>query len=184
MSGPITLRTKKALLTRYCNNLNEIIAQCEEDISLRDTAPNSRESSEHIFTLILELKATAKLVADQLDAFVNVVEAMGESFSEDQEAQALEYIEKAHHAIDRAEKIAIKLDEKRMSARELANIGTQSAINTRNAGQLDIAVPKLAAIPIPTFDGKIWNYANFWMLFDANVHNQSSLSKLQNSISY
>ncbi|KAK6744964.1 hypothetical protein RB195_011585 [Necator americanus] len=57
---------------------------------------------------MLELKATSKLLADQLDAFVNVIEAMGDALSEDHEAQALEYIEKAHLAIDRAERLAIK----------------------------------------------------------------------------
>ncbi|KAK6733723.1 hypothetical protein RB195_017467 [Necator americanus] len=97
MCGPITLRTKKALLTRYCNNLNEIIAQYEGDASYDDISPSSREFLEHIHTATLELKATSKLVADQLDAFVNVIEAMGDAFSEDHEAQALEYIEKAHH---------------------------------------------------------------------------------------
>ncbi|EYC39641.1 hypothetical protein Y032_0647g1094 [Ancylostoma ceylanicum] len=40
-----------------------------------------------------------------------------------------------------------------------------------------MAVLKLPAIPIPTFTGKIWDYANFWTLFD--VHSQPSLSKLQ-----
>ncbi|KAL6722409.1 hypothetical protein Aduo_019986 [Ancylostoma duodenale] len=58
MSGPITLRTKKGLLTRYCNNLNEIIAQYEGDASQGDISPSSREFLEHIHTAILELKAT------------------------------------------------------------------------------------------------------------------------------
>ncbi|KAL6723659.1 hypothetical protein Aduo_018638 [Ancylostoma duodenale] len=175
MSGPITLRTEKGLLTRYCNNLNEIIAQYEGDVSQGDISPSSREFLEHIHTAILELKATSKLVADQLDAFVNVIEAMGDALSKDHEAQALEYIEKAHLAIDRAEKLAIKLEAKRISVRESGN----QPIITRNTGQVDIAAPKLPAIPIPTFTGKIWDYANFWTLFNANVHSQPSLTNLQ-----
>ncbi|KAK6744583.1 hypothetical protein RB195_011356 [Necator americanus] len=39
-------------------------------------------------------------------------------------------------------------------------------------------IPKLPAIPIPTFTGKIWEFSNFWTLFEANVH-QQPLTKLQ-----
>ncbi|KAK6762405.1 hypothetical protein RB195_023211 [Necator americanus] len=39
-------------------------------------------------------------------------------------------------------------------------------------------IPKLPVIPIPTFTGKIWEFSNFWTLFDANVH-QQPLTRLQ-----
>ncbi|KAK6740987.1 hypothetical protein RB195_009063 [Necator americanus] len=39
-------------------------------------------------------------------------------------------------------------------------------------------IPKLPAIPIPTFTGEIWEFANFWTLLEANVH-QQPLTRLQ-----
>ncbi|KIH59879.1 zinc knuckle, partial [Ancylostoma duodenale] len=35
-----------------------------------------------------------------------------------------------------------------------------------------MAKPELSPIPIPNFTGKIWEFENFWALFEANVHSQ------------
>ncbi|KAK6043955.1 hypothetical protein COOONC_18541 [Cooperia oncophora] len=35
-------------------------------------------------------------------------------------------------------------------------------------GQHETNPPKLPTIPIPNFDGKIWEYDNFWTLFQDN----------------
>ncbi|KIH47160.1 zinc knuckle [Ancylostoma duodenale] len=45
-------------------------------------------------------------------------------------------------------------------------------------GAVQMTRPKLPAIPIPNFSGKVWEYSNFWTLFRANFHDQP-LTKLQ-----
>ncbi|KHJ97810.1 hypothetical protein OESDEN_02208 [Oesophagostomum dentatum] len=46
------------------------------------------------------------------------------------------------------------------------------------AGLTGATVPRLPVIPILNFSGKVWEFSNFWTLFEANVHNQA-LTKLQ-----
>uniref|UniRef100_A0A7I4YE42 Uncharacterized protein n=1 Tax=Haemonchus contortus TaxID=6289 RepID=A0A7I4YE42_HAECO len=67
--------------------------------------------------------------------------------------------------MEQAQTLAIELEAKRVSARH-HDIGT-----TTNE-TVGIAKPKLPAIPVPVFTGKVWEFENFWTLFAANVHKQ------------
>lgn len=178
MSGTFALRTQKALLTRYCNNLDKIVTQHGEEKPLQQSSSTSNVT-EPTSSAIYELRAAAKLVSDQLAAFV--VDSMKDQLIEEQEAQLFEYIEKAQTSMDRAENLATQLESRRINARESAPNNAQTALwaPERSSGQLEMMVPKLPPMPIPAFDGKIWDFVNFWNLFDANVNSQNSLTNLQ-----
>lgn len=112
-----------------------------------------------------ELSATSSLVADALNNFTNALDTLGDPLSEEQEKQATQYIETAHKVIDQAQGLAIDIEASLMGAREVLP-------------PAEMATAKLPAIPIPTITGKIWEFNNFWTLFDANVH-QQPLTRLQ-----
>ncbi|EPB68831.1 zinc knuckle [Ancylostoma ceylanicum] len=111
-----------------------------------------------------------------------MVDSIIDSVTEDQEKQTIDYIDSAHDSLDRAQAMAIQLEAKRLCAREQTFSNGPTAILSSNlegtSAQIGIAQPKLPAIPIPIFTGKIWEFANFWTLFEANVHTQP-LTKLQ-----
>ncbi|VDP58136.1 unnamed protein product [Heligmosomoides polygyrus] len=99
MPGSFALRTQKALLTRYCNNLDKIVTQYGEEKPLQQSSSTSNVT-EPTSSAIYELRAAAKLVSDQLAAFVTIVDSMEDQLTEEQEAQLFEYIEKAHISVD------------------------------------------------------------------------------------
>lgn len=70
--------------------------------------------------LVLEFNATSRLFFEHLSGFTNMVDAIIDSVSEDQEKQTIEYIDSTHDYLDRAQAMAIELHSKRVSARENA----------------------------------------------------------------
>ncbi|KAK6030989.1 zinc knuckle [Ostertagia ostertagi] len=118
-SAPIRLRSQKGLLTRYCNNLNELITRCEGDNALKMLSSSSNSDDfERIASIVYELQATTRLLSDHLATFVSTIDTLFDSLTKEQQDQTLEYIENAHIAIDRADRLAIELEAKRISVRE------------------------------------------------------------------
>ncbi|KIH68358.1 hypothetical protein ANCDUO_01306 [Ancylostoma duodenale] len=77
----------------------------------------------------------------------------------------------------------IALNANLRSARDqLLGVTNAELLNSTSTGDiwgpLQAAQPKLPAIPIAKFLGKVWEYTNFWALISANVHDQP-LTKLQ-----
>ncbi|RCN26414.1 hypothetical protein ANCCAN_27860 [Ancylostoma caninum] len=176
MAGPTSLRSQKALLTRYCNNLNALLEKYAQNQHLGNISFQNAVTSQEAQALVYELNATSKLVDQALSSFTIMVDSLIDQLDEEQVKQANEYIDKAHLAIERAHCSAIELDARRLSARDHALRG--EPLVTQNEGNVGIARPKLQAIPIPIFSGKVWEFENFWTLFEANVHKQP-LSRLQ-----
>ncbi|KHJ89034.1 integrase core domain protein [Oesophagostomum dentatum] len=170
MAGPASLRSQKGILTRYCNNLVQATSVAQNVAQLDFTNLDMRtmkEAQEAVF----ELEAKSKLVSDALQNFTSMSDSVMDALSEEQEKQVHEYIEKAHAALEGAQDLAIKIEAMRISAQERTNLPP-------GAGLTGSTAPRLPAIPIPNFSGKVWEFSNFWTLFEANVHNQA-LTKLQ-----
>ncbi|WKY07583.1 hypothetical protein Q1695_007220 [Nippostrongylus brasiliensis] len=163
MSGPAALRSHKGLLSRYINQLTRLLD--EYKVTQPETSPVDLVRAQQLRKMSYQLSATSKLVSEALTNFTNVVDALGDTLSEEQSSQTAEYVENAQAVLDKAQSLAIDMEAQLMGAREEAPV-TQ------------IAAAKLPAIPIPTFSGRIWEFSNFWTLFDANVH-QQPLTKLQ-----
>uniref|UniRef100_A0A7I4Z4E8 DUF1758 domain-containing protein n=1 Tax=Haemonchus contortus TaxID=6289 RepID=A0A7I4Z4E8_HAECO len=177
MTGPLTLKSRKSLLTRYCNNLDTLAGRYEKDTSLREAQPNAKE----IIEFTIELKESIRLVTAQIDLLVDALDKIEEPLTDEQEKQAEEYVNKAHNAVENAEKLAMRLEAKRVGALvpPVSYISSDPSTQLRNVGQSEANSPKLPSIPIPVFDGKIWEFHNFWTLFEANVDSQWSSSNLQ-----
>ncbi|KIH46918.1 zinc knuckle [Ancylostoma duodenale] len=105
-----------------------------------------------------------------------------DSLTEEQEAQAQKYITTAHATIEQAQSLAIQIEASRLSTRDhLDNpipLQPEGFPQSSAVGICAIAKPSLPTIPIPIFTGKIWEFDNFWTLFQANVDLQP-LTKLQ-----
>ncbi|EPB65880.1 zinc knuckle, partial [Ancylostoma ceylanicum] len=167
MVGPASLRTKKALLTRYCNNLSRVIERINSAHTAAQASSDDATSPPRIKASLFELDATAKLAADALNAFTAALDEIDE-LPEEQDKQANDYIDSSLSLIERARLMAIELDAK--------NIGDREENDER--GWTEMMRPKLPPIPIPIFTGKVQEYTNFWTLFESNVDRQP-LTNLQ-----
>ncbi|VDO06388.1 unnamed protein product [Haemonchus placei] len=96
MTCPLTLKSRKSLLTRYCNNLNTIAGRYETDTSLREAQPNAKE----IIEFTIELKESIRLAMAQIDRLVDALDEIEEPLTVEQEEQAEEYMNKAHNAVE------------------------------------------------------------------------------------
>ncbi|KAK5975098.1 hypothetical protein GCK32_022688 [Trichostrongylus colubriformis] len=116
-----------------------------------------------------------------MTTFATTVDSLSDSLTPEQRKQAEEYMEKTHSAIDRADRLAIKLEARRISVQETSHNGRPPTqrMQGQGVGQHEVNAPRLPTIPIPTFGGKIWEFDNFWTLFRENVNNQNSLTNLQ-----
>ncbi|XGW10144.1 hypothetical protein V3C99_011987 [Haemonchus contortus] len=180
MAGPIALRSQKALMTRYCNALTRLVDQGEKMVSGGELRPGAPVTPEESQALIFQIEASSQLLLDTLSTFSATADSLIDSLNEDQVVQVQTYLENAHEALERAHTLAFKMDATLRSKRcQLQEMNAPATNSTQsNWGLVQAAQPRLPAIPIPTFSGKIWEYGNFWTLFSTNVHNQP-LTNLQ-----
>ncbi|VDL63615.1 unnamed protein product [Nippostrongylus brasiliensis] len=107
-----------------------------------------------------------------LDCYMQALDDQTDTQEEDKEEEESEYLEEVESVIEEAEMLAIKLEAVltcNKMAKDEVNIGEVATQRT---------TVDLPPIPIPTFDGKISEFENFWALFNANIHSQS-LTNLQ-----
>ncbi|ETN73877.1 hypothetical protein NECAME_13366 [Necator americanus] len=109
MVGPASLRTKKALLTRYCNNLSRVIEKVDS-AQTTGQASSDDASSSRIKASLFELDTTAKLGSEALNAFTAALDEIDE-LPEEQETQTKQKM------IERAHQMAIELDAKNIGNR-------------------------------------------------------------------
>ncbi|VDK40164.1 unnamed protein product [Cylicostephanus goldi] len=163
MVGPVQLRTQKSLLTRYSNTLNQTIAKFSE-ITCETSLKVLSEAA-------YELTATSRILEEALNSYIKTVDDLGETITEEQETQIQGYIDKAQVTLETAQSLIIQIDTKKVGLQQPT---WQEPLPTEVIG----AKTELPPIPIPTFNGNISEFENFWTLFSANVHNQK-LSNLQ-----
>ncbi|KAK6009275.1 hypothetical protein OSTOST_25822 [Ostertagia ostertagi] len=173
MVGHTSLRSQKALLTRYCNNLNGFVEECK---CLDILSPSTLRDSEALLKIessMFQLRATAKQVEDALSTFTASIDALVEPLSEEQEVQTQEYVEKTHEALERAQALAIKIEGNLISAQNRIQMDWRNTdYGTSTMERLEATRPKLPTVPVPTFSGRLVEFENFWALFDANIHSQ------------
>ncbi|KAK6044197.1 hypothetical protein COOONC_18299 [Cooperia oncophora] len=166
-AGPSALRSQKGLLTRYCNNLKHLI------------------DSKHRL-LCLNLQDTSDLVYSTLSLFTSTVDALEDALDEEQEKQVAQYIDTAHSAIDRANRLSIQLTARLRSARGQQSIGGD-AMNSPPAnltlaqpdiGILTTSATKTATNTDPEILRKGMGVQKLLEDFLANVHDQP-LTNLQ-----
>ncbi|KAK6029719.1 zinc knuckle, partial [Ostertagia ostertagi] len=152
MSGPITLKSQKGLLTRYCNNLRRLLDSAEANSTqkwadLRDSADLGNMQA-----VLFELQSISDLVLNSLSAFTATVDSLSEELDETHENQVHEYIDSAQNLLDRASCTILQMDAQVKTAREHALF--LGASPTTTPGILQPAQPRLPVIPVPVFSGK------------------------------
>ncbi|KAK5964248.1 Zinc knuckle [Trichostrongylus colubriformis] len=159
MSGPITLRTQKALVTRYKNSLATAIVQGASVLA-------NEESPKMLAIEATALRETAALVEKALENFTKTADGM-EEITEEQDKQIQAYVEEVQAVVANAETLLIRIGAKRTGLQEATPMdeGRRPTVTKKT-------IVELPEIPIPTFDGKITDSENFWALFDASVHSQ------------
>lgn len=108
--------------------------------------------SQQMQALRYELNATSKLVDQSLSSFTIMVDSLIDQL-DDQVKHANEYIDKAHLTMERAPSSATELEARRVSAHDHMLRG--EPLSVQPEGQVGVAKPKLPAIPIPSFSGKV-----------------------------
>ncbi|KAK5975447.1 hypothetical protein GCK32_013040 [Trichostrongylus colubriformis] len=159
---------EEELLAQYCNILQTLVDKSEGSSMKNGGTSWDPVQSQRIQATVWELGATSKLVNETLASFTAAVDSLSDPLSEERNRQVEEGIEKTLLVLQRAQKLAIELEANRISARDHAST-SQEATGT---AAIAVARPKLPAIPVPIFTGKVWDFENFWALFAANVHNQ------------
>uniref|UniRef100_A0A7I5EAG2 CCHC-type domain-containing protein n=1 Tax=Haemonchus contortus TaxID=6289 RepID=A0A7I5EAG2_HAECO len=178
MAGPTSLKSAKALLTRYCNTLERIIKENEGIVNADPEIFCDSASSAKAQAVTLQLNSSANLVTEALNNFTMMCDSLDDALSGDQEQQVEEYVTRAHSVLELAQTTAIQLECKRTSVRDHAQMSPSFHRQSAPMREIGVAQMTLPPIPIPSFDGKVWEFQNFWTLFAANVHNQP-LTKLQ-----
>ncbi|KIH47544.1 hypothetical protein ANCDUO_22392 [Ancylostoma duodenale] len=154
MADPMFLRSQKALLTRYCNNLSRLLDKGEKELHPIGTEFSANNETQ---ALLHEIDSTSQLILDTLSAFIATCDSLIDTLDEEQQKQVQQYIDSTHAVLDRAHCFAIHRDAALRSAREQmhAPSGTIPIAPTNGiGGAVQMTQPKLPAIPIPNFSGK------------------------------
>ncbi|KAK6027705.1 zinc knuckle [Ostertagia ostertagi] len=110
MVGPMTLRSQKGLVTRYCNALIRLTEEGKETTAQPGPTPNNATTYEEKHALLLEIEATAQLLLDTLSTFNATADTLVESLSQEEVKEVESYMDKAHEALERAHSVAFKME--------------------------------------------------------------------------
>ncbi|KAL6732242.1 hypothetical protein Aduo_003022 [Ancylostoma duodenale] len=117
MAGPMSLRSQKALLTRYCNNLSRLLDKGEKELHPIGTEFSANNETQ---ALLHEIDSTSQLILDTLSAFIATCDSLIDTLDEEQQKQVQQYIDSTHAVLDRAHCFAIHRDAAlRREAREV-----------------------------------------------------------------
>uniref|UniRef100_A0A7I4Z1T3 Integrase catalytic domain-containing protein n=1 Tax=Haemonchus contortus TaxID=6289 RepID=A0A7I4Z1T3_HAECO len=110
MAGPTSLKSAKALLTRYCNTLERIIKENEGIVNADPEIFSDSANSTKAQAVTLQLNSSANLVTEALSNFTMMCDSMNDALSGDQEQQVEEYVTRAHSVLELAQTTAIQLE--------------------------------------------------------------------------
>lgn len=143
MAGPLSLRTKKGLLTRYSNNLRRLIDEIQDSRNVQRGGGDSLTPSS-VNSTVFDLRAYTKLLTDVFDEFTTALD-MTETLSEEQEIQLQGQVDASVKLIDHAQRLTLELE------RENLEDGHETTV----IDNVTMAPPTLPAIPIPVFSEQI-----------------------------
>ncbi|KAK6009911.1 zinc knuckle, partial [Ostertagia ostertagi] len=134
MAGPTSLKSVKALLTRYCNNLERIVKENEAVIKADPETFCDSAKSAKAQAVTLQLNSSVNLVIEALNAFTTMCDSLGDTLTAEQQEQVDDYVTKAHNVLELAQTAAIQLECNRTSARDHAQMRpSESAWVMQNA---------------------------------------------------
>uniref|UniRef100_A0A7I4XW91 Integrase catalytic domain-containing protein n=1 Tax=Haemonchus contortus TaxID=6289 RepID=A0A7I4XW91_HAECO len=168
--------TQKRLLTTFTNKLEHIISKLREETPAEVLGGSAASQNDLMETLRrLEegnkiLAETSAKVEEKLNSYASTVDALGEPSSKEIEDYQ-EYAERAEASISQAFDLQTLLQARLHSMKNQmmsADTGSPNCTVT----QLKPKQLELPPLPIPTFGGDLWEWENFWELFNNNIHSQ------------
>ncbi|EYB98426.1 hypothetical protein Y032_0131g1617 [Ancylostoma ceylanicum] len=181
----IQLGTSKRLLTHYTKKLDTVISRFKtEQLETLSASSVEDESSPYfIRESIRQLEegtgaintATTK-IEELLREYATELAELEDASQKDQD-DFEEYSSKAETALTSAFDYTLLLQARLRAFKSCVDQMIPSASRTTlrenipNGGSPTTKF-ELPTLPIPTFRGNIWDWANFWELFNANVHSQ------------
>ncbi|KIH62853.1 Tho complex subunit THP2 [Ancylostoma duodenale] len=171
------IKTQKRLLTTYGNkleqNVNKLRQEQPEVIAAEMATP--REINEGIYRLEESINAIESLffkAEKTLNDYATSIDRL-QSPSEKEQEEFDEYSCRAESILSTAFDYVILLKARR-SALTCANVDpNRSLLNpSQPQAQLQSKSLELPTLPIPTFSGNLWEWDNFWELFNNNIHSQ------------
>lgn len=178
------IRTQKRLLTVFTNKLEHILSKLKEEglenVPLDSNNPQEvnnnalrlEESISAIESIVLKVEHT-------LSDFASSVDKCETSNSKEQDEFETYYC-RTETSLSEAIDFNILLQARLRALRScVQSTPTPSraldAPNTSDAAQINQPQPRaleLPNLPIPTFNGNVWEWTNFWELFNNNIHSQ------------
>ncbi|VDO50191.1 unnamed protein product [Haemonchus placei] len=168
--------TQKRLLTTFTNKLEHIISKLKEETPA-EVLGGSAASQNDLMKSIRRLEEGNKILAEtsakveeKLNSYASTVDALGEPSSKEIEDYQ-EYAERAEASISQAFDLQTLLQARLHSMKNQmmsADTGSPNCTVT----QLKPKQLELPPLPIPTFGGDLWEWENFWELFNNNIHSQ------------
>ncbi|KAK6765728.1 hypothetical protein RB195_025563 [Necator americanus] len=83
MSDPSSLRSRKGLLTRYCNNLTRLIDDFEAEKECKVPTTHDLNNIEQTEMFVLEVQATSDSVPKALDSYTESIDSLQQPLNED-----------------------------------------------------------------------------------------------------
>ncbi|VDM62089.1 unnamed protein product [Angiostrongylus costaricensis] len=189
----LSLASHKRILTRYTNQLQKVLTRFKdaqlEEICIQNVQDEIAPTVIH--TCLQQLEEGVAALENMTTKIQHALDELATMFEKTHptlpniEEEFTQYSSTAEEAIGNTFVYLVLLHARIHGFNAHAELlNTSHKHSTTNSGKDESAVTavvknlELPIIPVPTFNGDIWNWDNFWELFNLNVQLQN-LSELQ-----
>ncbi|EPB76641.1 Pao retrotransposon peptidase [Ancylostoma ceylanicum] len=178
------LRTQKRLLTTFTNKLEHIVSKLkDEKLEELPLDPNLSSALTHQYVTRLEeaisaINSAIVKVEKSLNDFNLLIDRLNESSTSEQDEYD-EYSCKSESALSYAFDFIILLQARLHAINSCTYTAPPRLSATDDALDNPAQTPRLQTkrielppLPIPSFGGNIWEWENFWEIFQNNIHSQ------------
>ncbi|KAK5965073.1 CCHC-type domain-containing protein [Trichostrongylus colubriformis] len=159
------ISTRQGILTRAGNRLSAILRAQSGLVDLSQEGQDVREFQKQIKKTKVTMLAEMEKVEEAMDRYAAAVDNLGETPSKpDLLNRTEEHISEAQELLDEAHNFLNRLMELQEDMKGMAE--------QRNASSRGSEVP-LTPIPIPKFNGDVWEWEPFWQSFERSVHSRN-----------
>uniref|UniRef100_A0A7I4Y5S6 DUF1758 domain-containing protein n=1 Tax=Haemonchus contortus TaxID=6289 RepID=A0A7I4Y5S6_HAECO len=175
----VQLTTAKRRLTRFCNKLEQVLERYKEE-SLDSLQINTEDLSSKVnlsnFCRLEEAVGTTETLSSQVEKALSELLSLEEGGEEAGSNDIEQYVTRAEDSLALALEYAALLQGRIQALKSLETLRLQHTVQNAAPQNLILnQIPKqaeLPPLPVPKFTGNIWDFDNFWELFNANVHSR------------
>ncbi|XGW04220.1 hypothetical protein V3C99_015403, partial [Haemonchus contortus] len=175
----VQITTAKRRLTRFCNKLEQVLERYKEE-SLDSLQINTEDLSSKVnlsnFCRLEEAVGTTETLSSQVEKALSELLSLEEGGEEAGSNDIEQYATRAEDSLALALEYVALLQGRIQALKSLETLRLQHTVQSAAPHNLILnQVPKqaeLPPLPVPKFTGNIWDFDNFWELFNANVHSR------------